>query len=124
MFASVAPRLVDNGYLPIPLNGKRPAINGWNKLKHTEEGLEKLSRQFPKANVGVRTGNLVAIDIDLEEHSAAGRVAALTAEILGFTDFIRVGRWPRRALLYRRSRPTDKQTVGKVEVLGKGQQVP
>lgn len=71
----------------------------------------------------MRTGEVLAIDIDLVEPAAAHDMAFLAMETLGITEFIRIGRWPTRALLYHTENPGRKQVVGKVELLGQGQQI-
>jgi hypothetical protein len=119
-FEEMAPILLDNGYFPIPLRGKAPAIKQWNKIKIFPENLLK---KFSKHNVGVRTGRLLGVDIDILSTGLSQDIGALAAETLGFTDFIRIGQEPKRALIYQRDKPSHKQTIGKVELLGTGQQL-
>jgi len=122
--ANLSRRLIDNGYHPIPLRGKAPAIKSWNRNGvYSERWLEVWGKKFANANIGCLTGGLLAIDIDLDEPVTARNMAALAMEIIGHTDFIRIGREPKRALLYQAERPIRKRQVGKVEILGKGQQL-
>lgn len=123
-FANHAPKLIDNGYLPLPLDGKKPAIQGWNSFgSYSDRRLEALVQKFADHNVGIRTGEVLAVDIDLTEPGPAHMVGSLAMEILGGTDFVRIGNWPKRALLYRADTPSAKQVIGKVELLGDGQQL-
>jgi len=123
-FDRFALKLMDNGYVPLPLDGKKPAIRNWNKLEaYTDRSIKALLRQFGDHNVGVRTGEVLAVDIDLTDPDKAHDMAFLAMETLGITEFIRIGRWPKRALLYRAEIPKRKQVVGKVELLGQGQQI-
>ena len=85
-FAQIAPRLWDGGYIPLPLKGKKPATKGWRKIRgYSEDGLHKFCQNFPEANTGVVTGDLVAIDIDVDEHETTCLIAAAANDILGFS---------------------------------------
>ncbi|MCZ6590278.1 MAG: bifunctional DNA primase/polymerase, partial [Alphaproteobacteria bacterium] len=74
MFADHALRLFDNGYMPVPLRGKAPIPNSWQK-GFSASRIEAFSAKFPDANVGVLTGSLLAVDIDCEERAVADQVA-------------------------------------------------
>jgi hypothetical protein len=56
----------------------------------------------------------------------AAQVVAAIQKILGRTDLIRIGRWPKKLLLYRTDMPLSEITVGQkgcqIEFLGQGQQ--
>lgn len=121
-FSETAHRLRDAGYIPIPMNGKKPALRKWQKITPpSDEFLDRLMGSFSSFNTGVLTGRLVAIDIDIDDASEAHEMSALAISILGMTNFFRIGRAPRRALIYRSETPRPKKTVGQVEVLGAGQ---
>ena len=123
-FAKIAPRLFDCGYTPLPLDGKRPIKTNWNKQGYySDKYVEQLTHQYPHANVGILTGELITIDIDIMDKKKSQEVAALTMKIMGPTDFIRIGQAPKRALLYRTNSPSKKRRIGDVEILGVGQQV-
>jgi len=122
-FAETAPLLLEGGYTPIPLNGKKPTVRNWNKFTPYSIDLDYLIRQFPEKNVGILTGEVLVIDIDILDNADAHRMAATALEIIGWTELIRIGKEPKRALLYRTEQPRQKQTIGEVEILGKGQQL-
>jgi hypothetical protein len=127
-FSDAALRLLDNGYLPIPIlpGAKRPAVPRWSTLPIDVPTLERWTEQYPACGIGLRCGSLVGIDIDILDPDLAHRVDALVRQRLGDT-LTRVGRWPKRLLPYRTDAPLPKITGGtregeKVEVLGLGQQ--
>ena len=122
-FAETAPLLLEGGYTPIPLNGKEACAMGWTKFKPHSINLASLVRQFPDKNVGILTGEVLVIDIDILDNADAHRMAATALEIIGWTELIRIGKEPKRALLYRTEQPRQKQPIGAVEILGKGQQL-
>ena len=123
-FSETAHRLRDAGYIPIPMNGKKPALRNWQKItRPSDEFLDRLMGSFAGHNTGVLTGRVVAIDIDLDDAGEAHEMSALAMRTLGPTDFVRIGRAPRRALIYQSETPRPKITVGQVEVLGAGQLV-
>lgn len=122
VFAKYAHRLFDNGFQPIPLEGKRPAIKNWQK-RLSSASLDRLTHEFTDANVGVLTGDVLALDIDIDDRNQANEIAACAAHYIGFTDFVRIGRAPRSMLLYRSAEQMRKRRAGDVEVLGFGQQI-
>lgn len=74
-------------------------------------------------NIGLRTGELVVIDIDEEEPEKIEIINQVMLQCLGPSDFIRIGRPPRKAYFYRTKTPIRKLQTGGVEILGVGQQV-
>jgi Bifunctional DNA primase/polymerase, N-terminal len=122
-YADLALKLLDNGYEPLPilLGTKRPAPNRWTSISIEEVQVSAWSRSWPTAGIGLRTGHLVAIDIDFDDPELAHQISAEAEQLLGPT-MVRVGRWPRRLLIYRTDVPFPKRKVGPVEVLGLGQQ--
>ncbi|WP_054008831.1 bifunctional DNA primase/polymerase [Cypionkella psychrotolerans] len=122
-FAEVALKLLDQGYEPLPIlpGQKRPAITGWTSIRIDEAQVEAWCRDFGHCSVGLRTGHLVGVDIDILDADLAHQAAAIVNARLG-PALLRVGRWPKRLLLYRTETPFAKFKVGKVEVLAQGQQ--
>ena len=122
-FAETALRLWDMGYQPIPIlpGSKRPAVPAWPSVRIDEAQIAAWAQSFGSCGVGLRTGHLVAIDIDILDPDLAHRAAATTRQRLGDT-LVRVGLWPKRLLLYQTLTPMPKRRVGKIEVLGLGQQ--
>lgn len=59
-----AKKLIEGGYLPIPLDGKRPILNEWQNIKAVD--IEHYFSNGAKHNIGLRTGDngLVVLDFD------------------------------------------------------------
>ena len=66
-FGDAALKLLDNGYEPLPLvaGRKAPAVFGWPKIPLGESAIEQWARRFPRHGIGLRTGTLVGVDIDI-----------------------------------------------------------
>ena len=81
------------------------------------------------ANIGLRSGNFPAIDIDCDDEKVSEGLGSLAAEMLGEAP-IRIGRAPKRLLMFKTDHPFARMRLwfkykGKqhlVEVLGEGQQ--
>lgn len=122
MFADLALRLLDSGFNPIPLEGKKPLVRGWQR-PHSADDVEVCVTKYPIANVGVQTWDLCVIDIDADDPEEAFELRQAVQSTLGSTDFIRIGRYPRVALFFRTDNPVRSKKVGPVEILGTGRQV-
>lgn len=126
-------QLIENGYSPLPVDGKAAVAPGWQSGEMTPARMRSLRQEHPAArNTGLRTGTLAAIDIDIPNPEVAEAVKALAIEVLGPTPLIRVGS-KGFMLCYRNAEPIRKVTVltdaavkgefaDKVEVLGTGLQ--
>lgn len=125
--------LVENGYLPIPVNGKRPRIAGWSKIVANPAAISSWERGFADhLNTGILAGHAVAIDVDVMDARMASRLADLVRALPGGEKApCRVGLAPKALFLFRANEPREKASTpayivdGKkcqVEVLGKGQQ--
>jgi hypothetical protein len=122
-YSELAQQLLDQGYEPLPIRPgqKRPAVEGWTTVKIDEALVDDWCARFGSCGVGLRTGYLVAVDIDILDADLAHQASEIVTSRLGDT-ILRVGRWPKRLLLYRTLTPFNKLRVGKIEVLGLGQQ--
>lgn len=122
-FKELALKLLDQGYDPLPIRPgqKRPAVDGWTTVTIDEAQVDDWCQHFGSCGVGLRTGHLVAVDIDILDADLAHQAAEIVTSRLGDT-ILRVGRWPKRLLLYRTLTHFAKMRVGKIEVLGQGQQ--
>jgi len=126
-YASAAERLLDNGYEPLPIipGEKRPRVDAWTTVTVNLDAVTAWARQYPRFGVGLRTGRLVGLDIDILDPDLAHLAERLAVEHFGDT-LVRVGLWPKRLLLYRTDAPFSKIVRGsegaKIEVLGQGQQ--
>jgi hypothetical protein len=65
--AEIRRALKRNGYSPIPVNGKAPVIDAWQKkLQTNDREIELWSMEWPRAtNTGTLTQRTPAIDIDI-----------------------------------------------------------
>jgi hypothetical protein len=73
--------------------------------------------------VGVATGEVIGIDIDvLEPAHLAHEIEALAKRMLGDTPAVRIGCAPKRLLVYRATEPFAGFKHSPIEVLGLGQQ--
>lgn len=125
------------GYMPIPLEGKRPVLKAWEK--HTETNIDEItlwSKVYENAgNTGILTGAVPALDADILDEDAAAAIEHLVHELYDESGYVltRIGRPPKRAFLFRTDEPFKKIVVNfvarnggateKLEFLGEGQQV-
>src|SRR4051794_20275955 len=104
--------MADNGFPPVPvLTGrKKPVVLGWTRWCHTpptEAEIELWPKSWPDhLSTGLALGRHVAVDVDVvSDPQRAAQLRALAVEHFGGTPFIRVGRWPKAALVYRCAEP-------------------
>lgn len=132
-FGQLAQTLVANGYRPVPLHpGKNnPIPSGWQNYAFAEGD----DKKFAAAGIGILTGDIVAVDIDILDPNLADRVSEIVTQRLGAAPE-RVGQWPKRLFMYRASAPFTKKSTRpysllgdahdakphRVEILAKGQQ--
>ena len=127
--------LLDAGYriLPIQPGTKKPGMMRqgqwfdypqWSRHGMRETTAYELDvwATWPDAAIGVATGNVIAIDIDVPDEALAKGIQTLAFERLGVTNAIRIGRAPKRLLLYRADIPFAGFKRQPIEVLGLGQQ--
>ena len=106
--------LIDNGYEIIPLHpsDKRPIGSDWQKRPITAERIAEAHRTYGAINIGCRTGELVAVDIDVwATHPQFDVIRAAIEGRLGKTPLVR---WGRKGclLLYRNAgEPLDKMRL-------------
>src|SRR6266536_3979937 len=135
-FADVAAPLAANGYRPVPIKPgvKHPGFDDWQHFTFAP-GCEK---HYPKHGAGVLLGDVVGLDVDVDDPDAAAAIETAAREILHIGDAAeiprRTGRAPRVLLPFRTSAPFRKITSAlfkmrstgtsdnKVEVLAEGQQ--
>ena len=131
-FRDAGPRLFAAGFQPIPVNGKRPVVKDWQAMSLHEDQIGFWANGDKGAlNVGIRTDDLVAVDLDIYWSAVADEVEAAFRARFGDAPK-RVGEAPKRLLLYAAKTPGTKitspwyKTVDgldhRVEVLGIGQQ--
>jgi hypothetical protein len=133
---AIRKQLCDTGYSPIPANGKRPALQGWqNKTITNAEEIEVWARIFPQAfNTGVLCAPTPTLDDDLRIPEAAATVEELVRDRFGERGriLVRFGLPPKRAILFRTAKPFAKiltrliapdGSTQQLEFLGSGQQI-
>lgn len=129
-------RLVSNGYaiLPIAPGTKKPGRHArgnwadypeWNRhaaRPTTEIELKSWSR-WPGCGVGIVGGAVASLDIDIrEDGELALQIEKLARERLGDTPALRIGKAPKRMLVYRTTAPFKGIKRHPLEVLCLGQQ--
>jgi AAA domain/Bifunctional DNA primase/polymerase, N-terminal len=130
-------KLRKRGFHPIPVIGKAPPMEKWQKRSETSEGdIEMWDKLFPQAsNTGVLTAFTPCLDIDVLDPAAADAAEQVARE--RFEEHgdihVRFGRSPKRALFFRTEEPFKKITINliapngdkeqKIELLASGQQV-
>ncbi|MES3001361.1 MAG: PriCT-2 domain-containing protein [Pseudomonadota bacterium] len=124
-FATRGPQLYDLGYevIPIPAGEKSPAIKGWQSIEITKARVAAWAREYPTANVGVRTKSAPAIDIDVTDEALSDEIERIATR-LGLAQVVRVGAAPKRLIVCRAPRSEDgvaqpfRKTVLKLAPLG------
>jgi hypothetical protein len=129
-------KLRAGGYSPLPVEGKRPPMNGWDeKTTANDDEINLWSKLYPYAtNTGALTKYVPTCDIDISDPDAAKAVEDLVRsrnEEFG-TILTRFGNSPRRAIPFQTDQPFKKLvakvtgpngTEEKIEFLCDGQQV-
>ena len=125
------------GHSPIPVNGKKPLIDGWQNLGGiSAEELSRLTAERPDhTNTGALTALMPVLDIDIKDPAAADAAEQLVRDHFGDTGKIltRVGSAPKRAIPFQTAKTYKKiavtliapngDTGQKIELLCEGQQV-
>jgi hypothetical protein len=125
-FGRLAPKLVDNGYSVVAVlpDTKRPRHPKWQAacFRPTDEGyLHRHAAKQPNDSVGIACGrNVVAIDIDQDDPTKAHDLYRLACTILGDTPLVRVGKFPRRMLIYRPADHINVMHAAGLDVIGHG----
>lgn len=134
-FAQHAERLIDNGYSIIPIRPgeKSPGkfiSESWHGLPKWQEYCERMPTElevskwseWPGAGIGFPCGNIIAIDIDVEDAAISQRVAELARIRLGDTPAVRIGKAPKQLLVYRCHEPFQSFDAKPLQVLALGRQ--
>lgn len=125
-YVDLAPKLFDNGWrnvIPLTL-GKGTRVK-WGEVQHnemTDATLEYFCSEYPNApRIGMVFGSaraLVGIDIDLTDPKKNAIACDLADLHLPQTEFIRIGKPPKRFLLYRGNVQSRKYLGMHIEVFG------
>ena len=124
-YGDYAEQLSDNGFTPLPADGKAVKLRDWPHfvMPSDDEERARFIKKNEFKNIGLLTGRLVAIDNDNDDPKEAARVKELVHAICGYTPYVRIGRAPREVYFFVIDAPLRKMKVGGVEILGDGQQV-
>ncbi|MDK9720411.1 MAG: PriCT-2 domain-containing protein [Rhodospirillales bacterium] len=128
-------RLVDNGYPIIPIwpGTKKPGRfhrGAWRDYpawtRHCERPTTlnetEIWATWPDCAIGMACGTVVGIDIDVLDSGLAHRIEELAREMLGDTPLLRIGKAPKRLLVYRTDEPFSGPKRQPLEILGLGRQ--
>lgn len=92
--------------IPIVPKNKNPCIDEWQKRAANppdEYELARWASLYPDAGLGFVYGgreNVLGVDLDFLDEEEANRAYARTKSILGPSPLLRIGRYPKRLLLY------------------------
>jgi hypothetical protein len=106
--------------------GKRPAIRDWPRFAEYGAALPTLAdlaeweRLRDAPGTGFAMGDLVAIDLDFLDPAKVDLARGITLRICGATPFIRQGRAPKLAMVYRAAEPIDPVRLPGVDIQGQG----
>lgn len=127
----LALQLLAAGYQPVACHGKAPVYGGWQRGGVTADTVRAWANDPRVTNIGILTGTLIGLDIDITDASLSERVKNLALQMLGNTSLVRIGASPKQLMAYRVETPVRKKMFSgvspdgrthKVEVLGTGQQ--
>ncbi len=135
-FRDVAMRVREHGFVIMPVQGKAAFVKNFSILWLQGQSTSTISKWVAShgdCNTGLCLGEVVAIDIDIDDPNLADDMHSYVESQLGESPFVRFGRQPRRVILYRVSRlyaenllkgwSVGSTQTGKVELLGPGKQV-
>ncbi|GAB4119030.1 MAG: bifunctional DNA primase/polymerase [Rhodothalassiaceae bacterium] len=127
--------LVDNGYAVIPIlpGTKKPGrfhrgvwrdYPGWTRHGDRPTTLNEVEiwAKWPDCAIGIASGSVVAIDIDILDGDLAIRLECLARDMLGDTPLLRIGKAPKRLLVYRSEIAFSGVRRAPIEILGVGRQ--
>jgi hypothetical protein len=136
--------MLANGYAPLPVIGKMPPLNGWPTIAIDEAAIQSWGdpstwRAGTPMSTGARTGETVALDVDIRDDAMAVTIEKLVHAKFGNGGgrlMRRIGMPPKRAFLFRTDAPFEKiqesfkapsdrddDKPHKIEVLGRGQHI-
>jgi hypothetical protein len=133
--ADYGQKLIDGGFRPIPIEPRKkwPArvdnrggwINlGWEQYKTTPitPSHIRMWGSWSECGIGIICGDVVAVDVDLNDQDQCDLAYGIFNRMLGATPAVRIGRPPRRLLVYRTETSFKKISGGPIEILADGQQ--
>src|SRR3984885_16255928 len=82
--------LLQNGHLPIPVQGKRPLLLNWQNLSPNEEMIDAWGEQGD--NTGVLCKRTAALDVDFDDAAAVNIILELVRKSFSGRVLERIGR--------------------------------
>ncbi len=120
---------------PDPARHQEAGLSSWRRLarlsgldparraRHHRSRARSSGSGWPDAGIGIVGGAVAAVDIDIaDDAELAHRIEQLARERLGDTPALRIGRAPKRLLVYRTAAPFKGIKRHPLEVLCLGQQ--
>src|SRR4029453_8568514 len=99
-FTELRLTLLQRGYVPLPLIGKRPTVPGWESLVVDEAMVRDWEWQYPAlTNTGLRTTEMPVIDVDILDAEAVQVVLGIIEP--GQRLLYRTGRAPKVAIPFK-----------------------
>ena len=133
--AQLGATLVDRGFpiLPIQPRSKKPGMyrqGAWHDYPKWSRHCERATTEnevdiwgdWPESGIGIAAGCVIGIDIDVLDAGVSAQIEGLAKRLLGNTPAVRIGRAPKRLLVYRAAQPFAGFKYPPIEVLGLGQQ--
>jgi hypothetical protein len=92
--------------MPVADPGKRPLVTGWdayNRTAPTDHEVDAWCKAYPNAGIRLAYGpdRVLGVDLDFADQEVAARADVIARGALGQTECVRIGRPPKRLLLYR-----------------------
>jgi hypothetical protein len=110
-FEKYSDKLLENGYVPLPIKRglKRPAVLRWSEITVSPATINGwLTHGLGSCGVGLRGGELVAVDIDVTYPEKVDSILRWCRETIG-EPMIRMGKAPKLALFYRTAQPFSRR---------------
>ena len=133
--AQLGATLVDRGFpiLPTQPRSKKPGMyrqGAWHDYPKWSRHCERATTEnevdiwgdWPESGIGIAAGQVVGIDLDVLDARVCAQIEGLAKRLLGDTPAVRIGRAPKRLLVYRAVQPFAGFKYPPIEVLGQGQQ--
>jgi hypothetical protein len=132
--ANYGHQLLDAGFTPLPIaprdkfparwNGRSWGRLQWARYRNKPPSAAEVGywSRWPDCGIGIICGDVVAVDIDLDDEALCATAYDIFNRMLGVTPAVRIGRAPRKLLVYRTEAPFKKISGGPIEILADGQQ--
>lgn len=108
--AEYGQRLIDLGYIPIPIQiGKKaPGFDNWQNARANKAQLQEwLEGGHRKSGVGINTKHTPAVDLDIRDEEVAKAMTEYIEKTVG-RGLKRIGRYPKCLMLFRTNAPFRK----------------